>query len=152
MGFKFLCESCSTSNYVDKAKHKYDKYVCSNCGDENWLDSDFQLKEISLEDFNKDNEENISISTKINSKEKLPFKKLISNYKVLDSYRLIIGLMMFFYSGYGLYSFIQLSKYSNSLSNEVVVGLIGNYILIMVICLSIIKIIDLLFEIIKSKK
>ena len=59
----------------------------------------------------------------------------------LTTYQFLIGILMFVYSGYAIYTFNKLSGY---LTIEAVLPLAVNYIIILVIGLSIIKIIDFL--------
>ena len=59
----------------------------------------------------------------------------------LTTYQFLIGMLMLVYSGYAIYTFNKLSGY---LTIEAVLPLAVNYIIILVICLSIMKIISFL--------
>ena len=59
----------------------------------------------------------------------------------LNTYQFLIGMIMLVYSGYAIYTFIKLSVY---LTIETVLPLAVNYVIILVICLSIMKIISFL--------
>lgn len=52
MGYMYKCESCNKFNYLEKVDKKYDEYCCSHCNTKEYLDKDFQFKNIDFEKFN----------------------------------------------------------------------------------------------------
>ena len=64
-----------------------------------------------------------------------------NDLSTLNDYKFFIGFIMLMYSGYVVYAFYKLSDY---LSIETALPLAVNYIIILVICLSIMKIISFL--------
>ena len=51
MGYMYKCENCYKFNYLEKVDKKYDEYCCEHCNEKEWLDKDFQFKDIDFETF-----------------------------------------------------------------------------------------------------
>ena len=153
MGFQFSCQKCHTPNYIEKTKKKYDKYACSDCGYEyNWLYSDSELEEISLEEFNKNNKKNKKREKEVESSQ----QTLSQKYSILELYKGLAFLLMIASTGFFIYSLVEYfdaPKVAREMLENAMITSTISYIITMFSLFCLTKMIDFLFDLdLKSNK
>tara|TARA_B100001250_G_C19111597_1_gene491336 strand:+ start:76 stop:486 length:411 start_codon:yes stop_codon:yes gene_type:complete len=134
MAYRFNCRKCKEFVYIEKIEDENTNYVCKNCNSDNWLNGKY-------EGFEEIDKEDIPFQPTYRMKSEPDTNQIDNDLIILKDYKFVIGLLMLIYSGYVFYTFYKLSDY---LSIETALPLAVNYIIILVICLSIMKIISFL--------
>jgi hypothetical protein len=157
MPYRFKCRNCDEDLYIETVIEKNTEHNCSNCGvfnvvskEGHWMDGKWHEMEILENDGNTvevgKQTTNISTSVRIALSEK---------YEVLNTYQLLLFILMIVSTGFTFYSLSELNKVSNqyggiAVMNSAMIGTLITYTIGIFSLYCLTKIIDFLFDLDKK--
>ena len=157
MQYKFICRNCDEFLYIETVSEEHIKYSCSNCNADNvvskeghWMDGKWHEMEILDNDGSTPEvgKQPTNISTSVSI-------ALSKKYEILNTYKLLLFVLMIVSTGFTFYSLSEFNKVSNQYGggaaiNSAMIGTLITYTIGIFSLYCLTKIIDFLFDLDKK--